>query len=267
MGFSSMSADFCIVMPAYNAAGVLAATVKRVPAEFFRRGGILMIVNDASPDETGAVADRLAAENPSVRVVHHAKNQGYGGAQKSGLNEGLRLGCRGFAVVHADGQYAPELVLDLLAPILSGEADVVQGSRMLGGKALSGGMPMTRYLANRGLTILENIAFGTRMAEFHSGYMLYSRRLLEALPYDALQSNFNFDAEIILLGHLAGFPCKEIPIPTHYGDETSSLDPIPYGLNVLKMIGRHLTGYYRGLLKAPRRTPEQINANQTSNAI
>jgi len=262
-----MSADFCIVMPAYKAAGVLAATVKRVPTEFFRRGGALIIVNDASPDETGAVADRLAAENPSIRVVHHAQNKGYGGAQKSGLHEGLRLGCRGFAVVHADGQYAPELVLDLLEPILSGEADVVQGSRMLGGKALSGGMPMSRYLANRGLTMLENIAFGTHMAEFHSGYMLYSRRLLEALPFDELQSNFNFDAEIILLGHLAGFPCKEMPIPTHYGDETSSLDPIPYGLNVLKMIGRHFAGYYRNLLATSRPTPEQIHANQTANAI
>jgi hypothetical protein len=138
---------------------------------------------------------------------------------------------------------------------------------MLGGKALSGGMPMSRYLANRGLTVLENIAFGTRMAEFHSGYMLYSRRLLEALPFEELQSNFNFDAEIILLGHLAGFPCKEMPIPTHYGDETSSLDPIPYGLNVLKMIGRHLSGYYRSLLKTSSRIPEQINANQTANAI
>lgn len=261
-----MSADFCIVMPAYKAAGVLAATVKRIPAEFFRRGGTLIIVNDASPDETGAVADRLAAENSSIRVVHHEKNKGYGGAQKTGLNEGLRLGCRGFAVVHADGQYAPELVLDLLEPILSGEAHVVQGSRMLGGRALSGGMPVTRYLANRGLTILENISFGTRMAEFHSGYMLYSRRLLEALPFEELQSNFNFDAEIILLGHLAGFPCKEMPIPTHYGSETSSLDPIPYGINVLKMIGRHLTGYYRGLLKSSR-SPEHTNAHQPANAI
>jgi len=257
-----MSADFCIVMPAFKAAGVLAATVERVPAEFFRRGGILIVVNDASPDDTGAVADRLAAENPSIRVVHHKENRGYGGAQKSGLQEGLRLGCRGFAVVHADGQYSPELVLDLLAPILAGEADVVQGSRMLGGKALSGGMPMSRYLANRGLTMLENLAFGTRMAEFHSGYMLYSRRLLEALPYENLQSNFNFDAEIILLGHLAGFPCREMPIPTHYGDETSSLDPVPYGINVLKMIGRHLGGHYRGLLREKKQVPHPQTATK-----
>ena len=238
----------CIVMPSYRAEHVLSATVNRIPDRFYAESGTLIIVDDASPDATGEVADRLAQDNSSIRVIHHGQNAGYGGAQKSGLREGLRLGCRGFAVVHADGQYAPELVCDLLAPIMSGEADLVQGSRMLAGGALRGGMPFSRYAANRGLTMLENFCFGTRLAEFHSGYMLYSRRLLEAVPFGELQNNFNFDAEMILLGQLAGFPCREMAIPTHYGEETSSLDPIPYGLNVLRMIGRHLGGHYRRLL-------------------
>lgn len=242
-----MSAPFCIVMPAYGAERVLAATVARIPADFYRRGGLLLIVNDASTDGTGRVAEELAAGSPGIRVLHHERNRGYGGSQKTGLREGLRLGCGAFAIVHADGQYAPELVLDLLEPILAGESDLVQGSRILGGAARAGGMPLTRYLANRGLTALENLAFGTKLAEFHSGYMLYSRRLLESLPFEALQNNFNFDAEIILVAHLAGFPCREMPIPTHYDDETSSLDPVPYGVNVLKMIGRHLCGHYRRL--------------------
>jgi hypothetical protein len=111
-------------------------------------------------------------------------------------------------------------------------------------------MPGFRYFANRALTSLENLAFGTNLAEFHSGYMLYSRSLLESLPFESLQDNFNFDAEMILLAHLAGFPCHEVAIPTHYGEESSSLDPIPYGLNVLRMIGRHWSGHYRGLLEA-----------------
>jgi len=243
-----MSAEFCVVMPAYRAEGVLAATVARLPDDFYRRGGLLLIIDDASPDATGRVADALASAQAGIRVVHHEQNRGYGGAQKAGLKEGLRLGCRAFAIVHADGQYAPELVLDLLEPILEGESDLVQGSRMLGGAARAGGMPLVRFLANRGLTALENFAFGTDLAEFHSGYMLYSRRLLEALPFESLQDNFNFDAEIILLAHLAGFPCREMPIPTHYGEETSSLDPIPYGINVLKMIARHFRGHYRQLL-------------------
>jgi glycosyltransferase involved in cell wall biosynthesis len=251
-------------MPAYRAEHVLSATVNRIPEHFFSAGGTLFIVNDASPDRTGEVADALAAKNHSIRVIHHPANRGYGGAQKTGLLAGLEAGCTGFAVVHADGQYAPELVPLLLAPILAGEADIVQGSRMLSGGALRGGMPMSRYLANRGLTILENLAFGTRMAEFHSGYMLYSRRLLEAVPFGALQNNYNFDAEMIILGQLAGLPCREIAIPTHYGEETSSLEPIPYGLNVLRMIGRHLGGHYRRLLRqhTPRNSTP-INQTQT----
>jgi glycosyltransferase involved in cell wall biosynthesis len=256
-----MSADFCIVMPAYKAEKVLAGTVARIPGGFPERGGVLLIIDDASTDGTGRVADELASTHPWIEVIHHEQNRGYGGAQKTGLREGLRRGARGFAIVHADGQYAPEQVLDLLAPILAGEADLVQGSRLLSGGARAGGMPLARYLANRGLTAMENLAFGTRLAEFHSGYMLYSRRLLEALPFAALQDNFNFDAEIILLAHLAGFPCRELPIPTHYGEESSSLDPIPYGVNVLKMIGRHWVGHYDRLLReAPRTASDPVPA-------
>lgn len=255
-----MPADFCIVMPSYRAESVLAATVARLPAAMEEKNGRLIIVNDASPDATGRVADELAEAHRWITVIHHESNRGYGGAQKTGLREGLRLGCQGFAIVHADGQYAPELVLDLLDPILAGEADLVQGSRMLQGGARAGGMPPARYYANRILTALENLAFGTRLAEFHSGYMLYSRRLLEALPFTALQDNFNFDAEIILLAHLAGFPCRERGIPTHYGEESSSLDPIPYSINVLKMIGRHWLGHYDRLLRETPRSPMDINS-------
>jgi len=255
-----MPADACIVMPSYRVAHILAATVGRIPSDFYRTGGVLLIVDDACLEGTGEVAEALAAENPAIQVIHHQENRGYGGAQKTGLREGLKLGCRGFAVVHADGQYAPELVQDLLDPILSGEAELVQGSRLRGGGALRGGMPVVRYLANRALTSLENLAFGTELAEFHSGYMLYSRRLLESLPFERLQDNFNFDAEMILLAHLAGHPCREVPIPTHYGEETSSLDPLPYGLNVLKMVGRHLRGHYRDLLDDIHGNPDAPDA-------
>ncbi len=245
-----MENSSCIVMPAYRAARVLEDTVSRIPNAFYEAGGVVLVVDDACPEGTGTVADSLAAAHSGVRALHHARNLGYGGAQKTGLREGLRLGCAGFAVVHADGQYAPELVLELLAPILSGETDLVQGSRMLGGGAREGGMPAVRYWANRFLTNLENLAFGTRLAEFHSGYMLYSRRFLEAVPFESLQDNFNFDAEMILLGHLAGFPCREMPIPTHYGEESSSLDPVPYGVGVLRMVARHSIGHYQNLLRS-----------------
>ncbi len=236
-----------IVIPSYKAAATLPSVIDRIPPEFWA-DGLAIIVNDCSPDDTGKVADALAAKHPGVIAVHHPVNQGYGGAQKTGLKRGLAEGAGAFAVVHADGQYAPELVTRLLDPIVRGEAHIVQGSRMLEGGAREGGMPIHRYLANVGLTGLENLAFGTRMAEFHSGYMLYSAELLRRVPFDRLQNNYNFDAEMILLAHLAGLPCREIAIPTRYDDEVSSLKPIPYGINVLKMIGRHLRGDYRRML-------------------
>lgn len=236
-----------VVIPSYRAAQTLRSVIERLPPALWK-DGVAIIVNDGSPDETGTEADQLAGEFDGVEAVHHETNQGYGGAQKTGLKKGLELGADAFAVVHADGQYAPELVVDLLQPILRGEADIVQGSRMLGGGARRGGMPLTRYLPNRVLTAVENLVFGTRMAEFHSGYMLYSRKLLESVPFEKLQNNYNFDAEMIVLAHLTGRECAQLPIPTRYDAEVSSLDPIPYGINVLKMMARHLGGHYRRML-------------------
>ncbi len=256
-----------IVIPSYKAEKTLPGVLERIPDEFWESDGIAIIVNDCSPDATGEVADKLAEKNPKVRVVHHLENQGYGGAQKTGLETGLSEGAEAFAVVHADGQYPPELVLSLMQPILQGEAHIVQGSRFVGGGAREGGMPIHRYLANIGLTMTENVAFGTHMAEFHSGYMLYSGELLRRVPYKKLQNNYNFDAEMILLAHLIGLRCAELPIPTRYDDEVSSLNPIPYGMNVLKMIGRFSSGHYHHLLKRAaqddrRKHPPEISAQQ-----
>lgn len=236
-----------IVIPSFRAEKTLPGVLARIPEKFWE-DGTAIIVNDHSPDRTGEVAESLKSQWPSVEVVHHEVNQGYGGAQKSGLKKGLEIGAGVFAVVHADGQYAPELVLDLMQPILSGRSHIVQGSRMINGGAREGGMPLVRYLPNRILTAMENIVFGTRMAEFHSGYMLYSRRLLERAPFEQLQNNYNFDAEMIVLAHLLGMDCAQLPIPTRYDEEISSLRPIPYGINVVKMMGRHLGGHYRLLV-------------------
>lgn len=237
-----------VVIPSYRAEKTLPSVLERLPVEFWE-DGTAIIVNDKSPDRTGEVAEELRTSYPGLEVVHHEVNRGYGGAQKTGLKRGLELGAGAFAVVHADGQYAPEIVLDLMGPILRGEAEIVQGSRMLAGGAREGGMPLVRYIPNRVLTTMENIVFGTRMAEFHSGYMLYSRKLLEAAPFEKLQNNYNFDAEMIVVAHLLGMECAQLPIPTRYDDEVSSLDPIPYGINVLKMMGRHLAGHYRQIVR------------------
>jgi len=237
-----------VIIPSYKAAETLPGVIDALPDGLASSGGVAVIVNDASPDNTGEVAENLAKTHEHVHVVHHEINRGYGGALKTGLSHGYEMGCDVFPVVHSDGQYAPHLALALCVPILEGKAEIVQGSRFKGGGAREGGMPASRYYANRGLTTMENLTFGTRMAEFHSGYMVFSRKLLEAVPYKELQDNYNFDAEMIIMAQLAGYKCTEIPIPTRYDDETSSLDPIPYGVNVLKMMARYTLGHYRKLL-------------------
>lgn len=236
-----------MIIPAYKAAGTLASVLQRVPNEFWHEG-FAVIVDDGSPDDTGIVADDLANKYPAVDVIHHASNRGYGGALKTGLQHALAKGAEASVIMHADGQYPVEKVPELVEPIRRREAWIVQGSRMSGGGAREGGMPLVRYLSNRGLTFLENVAFGTRLAEFHSGCMVYSRKLLEEAPFEKLQDNFNFDAEMILVAHLLGYACREIAIPTRYDATTSSLAPVPYGIAVLKMIGRHWLGHYRRLI-------------------
>ncbi|MEM7144350.1 MAG: glycosyltransferase family 2 protein [Verrucomicrobiota bacterium] len=237
-----------VIIPSYKAADTLPSVIDRLPDDFAKGGGQAFIINDCSPDNTGSVADELAAKFKHVTALHHETNQGYGGALKTGLRHALDNGYEIMIVVHADGQYAPEMALKLAEPIERGDTEIVQGSRMIGGGAREGGMPLTRYLPNRALTCLENLVVGTHMDEFHSGYMVFSAKLLESVPFEKLQNNYNFDAEMIIMAHLCGIRCAEIPIPTRYDDETSSLNPIPYGLNVLKMMWRHTLGDYRLLL-------------------
>lgn len=239
-----------VVIPSFQAEATLAGVVNALPPELFTEGGIAIIVNDASPDATGKVADRLAEEHEGVFALHHEQNRGYGGGLKTGMRYGMEQGAEIFAIVHADGQYAPAMVLQLCAPIARGVAEIVQGSRMKGGGARRGEhpMPLSRFLPNRLLTMFENLVVGTSLAEFHSGYMVYSKKLLERVPFEAIQNNYNFDAEMIILAHMVGIRTVEVSIPTRYDDEASSLNPIPYGLNVLRMMWRVTTGHYIELL-------------------
>jgi hypothetical protein len=154
-------------------------------------------------------------------------------------------------ILHADGQYSPERLPELLAPLMAGKADLVQGSRMLGGGALKGGMPLYKYVANRILTAVENRAFGMRMAEFHSGYMLYSRIALESIPFRRLSDSFDFDLEMLVCARILGLRIAEVAIPTIYADEVSHLKPIAYGLDVLRIVRRFRRGEYESLLKDP----------------
>ncbi len=234
-----------IVIPAYQAALTLEGVFKRLPEAIVPRLARIIVVDDGSRDQTWEVISRLAKEWPILRPLRHEVNRGYGGALKTLLEAALEENADGVVVLHADGQYAPESLPDMLAPLDAGEADLVQGSRLLGGGALEGGMPRYKYIANRALTWIENRAFGLRLAEYHSGYMAYARRFLEAVPWREQSGSFDFDLEMIALARARGFRICEIPIPTHYGDEVSHLRSIPYGLRVLKVVARYLMGAYR----------------------
>jgi glycosyltransferase involved in cell wall biosynthesis len=241
-----------IAIPAYNAARTLAGVFDRLPPEVVARSPRYIVVNDGSRDETARVARGLAARFPTLELVEHPENQGYGAAAQTGLGRALEVGAEVVAWLHGDGQYAPESLPGLLAPLESDRADVVQGSRLRGGGALRGGMPLYKYVANRGLTFLENRVFGLGLAEYHSGYMLYRRSALLAIPFRRFtRRGFVFDQEMLVAARILGLRVVDLPIPTRYADEVSHLKPIPYGLAVLGLMGRYLRGDYHRLVAGP----------------
>lgn len=233
-----------ILIPAYNAERTLPGVVARIP--FDRLGPLLVhIVNDGSRDGTAAVAASLG--DPRITVINLPSNRGYGGAVKRGLASLVAAGADVVACVHADGQYAPEELPDLLAHRETRDLDLLQGSRIAGGRALAGGMPLYKYLAGKILTALENHVIAAGLSDYHSGYLIYGPRALASLPFVALSNHFDFDLEVIACSRAAGLRVGERPIPTHYGDEISYLDPIRYGLDVLDVLARFRAGHYHRL--------------------
>jgi glycosyltransferase involved in cell wall biosynthesis len=235
-------------MPAYNAGKTIEATFGRIPAEVRERVTRYVVVDDGSTDDTAAALDRLAGAFPGLIVLRHEINRGYGAAEKALLAHARDNGAQAMILLHADGQYSPEKIPALLGPLDDGTAELVQGSRMLAGGAIAGGMPAYKYVANKCLTALENLAFGMKLAEYHSGFMVYGRPVLDRVPFARLSDSFDIDIEIMLCASLLGLRLKEIAIPTIYAGETSHLSPIRYGFDVLSIVRRHWQGYYRALL-------------------
>ncbi|MEM4254059.1 MAG: glycosyltransferase family 2 protein [Candidatus Woesearchaeota archaeon] len=233
-----------IVMPAYNAAKTIESVFDRIPKDFWRKVYRVVVVNDGSKDNLPEVLRRIKKKYRKITVLTHDLNRGYGAAQKTGFTEAVRLGADIAVLLHSDGQYAPEILQKMIAPIENGEADVVLGSRMLGGEALKGGMPLYKYIGNRALTFIENIAYGMNITEYHTGYMVYSKRALATIPFTRLSNTFHFDGEMIMMSGKKKLRIREVPIPTRYAEEKSHLKPIKYGIDVLKIIWRNLTGKY-----------------------
>jgi glycosyltransferase involved in cell wall biosynthesis len=238
-----------IIMPAYNAGKTIERVFVRIPDYVKKRVGKYVVVNDGSSDNTEAALARLERQYPDLVVLKHEKNRGYGAAEKTLLNYALKEGAEVAILLHSDGQYSPEKIPDLIKPFDNDQADIVQGSRMMGNGALKGGMPLYKFLANKALTLIENLSFGMKMAEFHSGYMIYARKALLEIPFNKLSDSFDFDLEMLVMAKIKGLKIVEVPIPTIYADETSHLDPIKYGFDVLKVVRDYLGGKYHRLFE------------------
>jgi glycosyltransferase involved in cell wall biosynthesis len=237
-----------ILMPAYNAAKKIVLVFERMPKAVWEKHPEFVIVNDGSTDNT---MERIAeiqsrfGDLATIHVIDKKQNQGYAQAQKDGYTFALLRGADIVAMLHADGQYAPEILPTLLRPLEAGEADIVQGSRMMDHKAaLRGGMPVYKFVANVGLSTLENLVYGLHFSEYHSGYMLYSRKALQTIPFKKLSNTFHFDGEMLFVGAKRGLRVKEISIPTLYEDEVSHVKPVQYGFHVLGIMGKYVLGKY-----------------------
>ncbi len=230
-----------VVMPAYNAAKTLERTYHDIPHATVDH---VILVDDVSQDETVEVARRLG-----LQVVIHVQNRGYGGNQKTCYLEALKAGADVVVMLHPDYQYDSTRIPQLIAPILAGEYDMMLGSRLLrenattGNPTLQGGMPIWKYLANRFLTISENLVLGQHLSECHTGFRAYSRHLLETIPFLINSDDFVFDTEMIVQTVAFGFRIGEIAVPTRYFDEASSVNfqrSVTYGLATLNVLRRYL---------------------------
>ena len=219
-----------VVMPAYNAAQTLRRTYDEVMAQEIVDQVIL--VDDASCDETTAIAQTL----PKTIVHTHPKNQGYGANQKTCYRLALETGGNIIIMIHPDYQYTPKLIPAMASMIGNGLYHCVLGSRILGGYALRGGMPWWRYIANRFLTLVENIMTGAKLSEYHTGYRAFSRELLEKLPLEENSDDFVFDNQMLVQTLWLGYQIAEVSCPTLYFTQASSINfqrSLKYGFGCL----------------------------------
>jgi len=220
-----------VVMPAYNAAETLRSTYDEVMAQEIV--DLVILVDDGSSDDTVSIARRL----PNTIVHVHKQNRGYGGNQKSCYRLALEAGGDIIIMVHPDYQYTPKLIPAMASMIGNGLYHCVLGSRILGGYALNGGMPVWKYIANRGLTFVENLLLGAKLSEYHTGYRAFSRRLLEQLSFKHNSDDFVFDNQMLAQILWYGYTIAEVSCPTKYFAEASSINffkSVKYGFGCLR---------------------------------
>lgn len=236
-----------VVMPAYNAERTLERTYREIPFDVVDE---VILVDDHSGDNTKTVAEALGIHH----VIRHEKNQGYGANQKTCYAKALEIGADIVIMVHPDYQYTPKLIPVMAWMIANDLFPVVLASRILGNGALQGGMPMYKYIANRLLTLFQNILVSQKLSEYHTGYRAFSRTVLESIRLEANSNDFVFDNQMLSQIIMAGFPIAEVTCPTKYFPEASSINfrrSTIYGLGVLGTSLQHRLHRW-GLLRNPR---------------
>ena len=220
-----------VVLPAYNAAATLEQTYKEIPMDIVDD---VVLVDDNSKDETIAKAKELGIQH----IVKHEVNRGYGGNQKSCYSKALSLGADIIVMLHPDYQYTPQLIESMAYMIANNVYPVALGSRILGKGALKGGMPMYKYIANRLLTLFQNILMGQKLSEYHTGYRAFDKKIFEKINIEANSDDFIFDNQMLAQIFYAGFEIGEVTCPTKYFDEASSINfkrSSIYGLGVIRV--------------------------------
>lgn len=218
-----------VVMPAYNAEKTLTKTYNQIPLEIVDE---VILVDDKSSDKTIEVARKL-----NIKIFIHENNKGYGGNQKTCYQEALNLGGDVIIMLHPDYQYNPRLITAMASLIVENVYDVVIASRIIGNTAIKGGMPIYKYISNRFLTLLENFIIGEKLSEYHSGYRVFSREVIQSLPLKNNSDDFVFDNQMLLQCFYCNFKIGEISCPTKYEKESSSINfqrSLKYGLGVIK---------------------------------
>lgn len=236
-----------VVLPAYNAARTVRQTIDETPTDIVDE---IILVDDASQDDTVAIAESLGVRH----VIRHERNLGYGANQKTCYRRALELDADIVVMLHPDYQYTPRLLPAMASLVASGLFPVVLGSRILGGGALRGGMPLYKYVANRALTLFQNLCTGAKLSEYHTGYRAFSADVLRDLDLSRNSDDFVFDNQMLAQVIHRGYPIGEITCPTRYFDEASSINirrSVVYGLGVVGVSLQHLlvrAGLYRSRL-------------------
>jgi glycosyltransferase involved in cell wall biosynthesis len=250
-----------VIMPAYNAGKTLEQTHREIPHDIVDQ---VLLVDDCSKDNTVEVARALGLE-----VIRHEKNRGYGGNQKTCYRRALELGADIVVMLHPDYQYTPKLIRSMVSLLAEEVYDVVLGSRILGKGALLGGMPKYKYVANRFLTLVENLLIGQKLSEFHTGYRAFRREVLEKLRLDENSEDFLFDNQMLVQCHAAGFRIAEVTCPTLYFEEASSINfrrSMVYGFGCLwvgALYWLHRKGLKKSIGFTPRATLPEGNASRS----